>query len=217
MTADQAPVLWPLVAAPGLPPRGAQMGIDYFSGASMYADPNGWVLGEPGNGKSALVKCLLWRQAAVYGSGQGARWIAIADPKGEYCVYFGNPKAGRAPEEVVGSDKPSAGPPSAPWVPKFGLVFETRERPHNAPNLKDETNPENLDDLTKLPGIHDPHVDGTRARFDVDTAQLDTALRHLTQFGIRSLTSQPPTLEELFLRHYGDEIAELENPHGMGR
>lgn len=44
MSADQAPVLWPLVAAPGLPPRGAQMGIDYFSGASMYADPNGWVL-----------------------------------------------------------------------------------------------------------------------------------------------------------------------------
>jgi ABC-2 type transport system ATP-binding protein len=27
--------------------------------------------------------------------------------------------------------------------------------------------------------------------------------------GVRSLTSQPPTLEELFLRHYGDEIADV--------
>ena len=24
--------------------------------------------------------------------------------------------------------------------------------------------------------------------------------------GVRSLTSQPPTLEELFLRHYGDDL-----------
>jgi ABC-2 type transport system ATP-binding protein len=36
----------------------------------------------------------------------------------------------------------------------------------------------------------------------VDTARLDEVLRHLTAAGVRSLTSQPPTLEELFLRHY---------------
>lgn len=29
----------------------------------------------------------------------------------------------------------------------------------------------------------------------------------LIQFGVRSLTSHPPTLEELFMRHYGDELA----------
>jgi ABC-2 type transport system ATP-binding protein len=67
-----------------------------------------------------------------------------------------------------------------------------------------------VEGLSELPGVHDPRVDGTRARFDVDTAQLDPAIKHLTAFGIRSLTSQPPTLEELFLRHYGDELAELE-------
>jgi ABC-2 type transport system ATP-binding protein len=43
--------------------------------------------------------------------------------------------------------------------------------------------------------------------FDVDTDHLDELVRHLAQFGIRSLTSHPPTLEELFLRHYGDELA----------
>jgi type IV secretory pathway VirB4 component len=30
------------------------------------------------------VKCLLWRMAGVYGTGADGRWIAIADPKGEY-------------------------------------------------------------------------------------------------------------------------------------
>jgi ABC-2 type transport system ATP-binding protein len=63
-------------------------------------------------------------------------------------------------------------------------------------------------ELAALDGVHDLHVEGHRARFDVDTSRLDGAVRHLTRFGIRSLTSQPPTLEELFLRHYGDEIDE---------
>ncbi|MFD4295132.1 ATP-binding cassette domain-containing protein [Rhodococcus sp. NPDC058505] len=61
--------------------------------------------------------------------------------------------------------------------------------------------------LEALTGVHDLVVDGTRARFQVDTAELDAAVRHLSGFGIRTLTSQPPTLEELFLRHYGDELA----------
>jgi ABC-2 type transport system ATP-binding protein len=60
--------------------------------------------------------------------------------------------------------------------------------------------------LTELPGIHDLMVEGTRVRFDVDNDSLDTVLRHLTTFGVRSLTSQPPTLEELFLRHYEEEL-----------
>ena len=69
---------------------------------------------------------------------------------------------------------------------------------------------EPLDGLADLPGVHDLEVDGTRASFDVDTAQLDDAVRLLATQGVRSLVSQPPTLEELFLRHYGDELADLE-------
>ena len=70
MTSDQAPVWWPFIATPGLPPTGAQMGIDLLSGGPFYADPAGWVLddtipvtnpnmfvfGKPGRGKSATVK-----------------------------------------------------------------------------------------------------------------------------------------------------------------
>jgi ABC-2 type transport system ATP-binding protein len=62
-------------------------------------------------------------------------------------------------------------------------------------------------ELSDLPGVHDLKVDGTHVKFDVDTKDLDTALRQLTQVGVRSLTSQPPTLEELFLRHYEADLA----------
>jgi len=60
--------------------------------------------------------------------------------------------------------------------------------------------------LAELPGVHDLLVDGAHARFDVETAEIGRTLRHLTQYDVRSLTSTPPTLEELFLRHYGDEL-----------
>jgi ABC-2 type transport system ATP-binding protein len=56
--------------------------------------------------------------------------------------------------------------------------------------------------LAELPGVHDLQTHNGTVRFDVDTTELDAVLRQLTAVGIRSLTSQPPTLEELFLRHY---------------
>ncbi|MEO3824139.1 ABC transporter ATP-binding protein [Actinomadura sp. B10D3] len=58
-----------------------------------------------------------------------------------------------------------------------------------------------------LPGAHDVHIDGTSIAFEVDTTELDAALRELTRIGVRTLTSRPPTLEELFLRHYEDDLA----------
>jgi ABC-2 type transport system ATP-binding protein len=56
--------------------------------------------------------------------------------------------------------------------------------------------------LDGLAGVHGLEVEGTRVRYQVDTGQLDATLRRLTDYGVRSLVSQPPTLEELFLRHY---------------
>jgi ABC-2 type transport system ATP-binding protein len=72
------------------------------------------------------------------------------------------------------------------------------------------------DGLTGLPGIHGLEIDGSRVHFDVDTAHLEEAVRCLGELRVRGLVSQPPTLEELFLRHYGDELArEPERPHGF--
>ncbi len=63
--------------------------------------------------------------------------------------------------------------------------------------------------LDRVEGVHDLVVEGNRVSFEVDTVRLDAVLRSLTGFGVRTLTSQPPTLEELFLRHYGDPVEEL--------
>ena len=70
------------------------------------------------------------------------------------------------------------------------------------------------DGLDQLAGVHDLVVDqgqdgGSRVRCEVDSDQLDSLLRLLVAAGVRTLVSQPPTLEELFLRHYsGGEYAE---------
>ncbi|MCW2945831.1 MAG: drrA 11 [Actinoallomurus sp.] len=64
------------------------------------------------------------------------------------------------------------------------------------------------DGLADLPGVHTSDIDGTRVRLEVDTDRLDEVLTHLTRAGVRSLTSRPPTLEELFLRHYEDQAAD---------
>jgi polyether ionophore transport system ATP-binding protein len=57
--------------------------------------------------------------------------------------------------------------------------------------------------LSSLPGVHGLDVDGTWVRFEVDSPQINAVLTELARIGVRSLVSQPPTLEELFLRHYG--------------
>jgi ABC-2 type transport system ATP-binding protein len=61
-------------------------------------------------------------------------------------------------------------------------------------------------DLADLPGVHNLGVDGDRLRCEVDTAELTPVLARLAAAGVRSLVSRPPTLEELFLRHYGDQL-----------
>jgi len=62
------------------------------------------------------------------------------------------------------------------------------------------------DGLAGIAGVSDlERVDG-RVTFTVDTDHLDEAVGHLSALGIRSLQAHPPTLEELFLRQYGDRL-----------
>ena len=101
MTSDQAPVFWPFIAGPALPPTGAQIGVDVLSGSAFYADPVGWVLrddipvtnanvicmGKPGTGKSATTKAFCLRMTDF-----GYRILVLGDPKDEYerlCHFFG--------------------------------------------------------------------------------------------------------------------------------
>ena len=85
-----------------------------------------------------------------------------------------------------------------------GRAVETgslAEMRHLTRNLVDAelAGPVRLDDL---PGVHDLVTDGPRVRCEVDQAALDAVLGRLHQAGVRTLTCRPPTLEELFLRHY---------------
>ena len=59
--------------------------------------------------------------------------------------------------------------------------------------------------IDSLPGTHDAVLDGSRLRCEVDNAALTEVLRRLSAVGVRTLTCRPPTLEELFLRHYSGQ------------
>jgi len=60
--------------------------------------------------------------------------------------------------------------------------------------------------VSKVAGVHDARVEADHLVFDVDTDAIDRVLGTITQAGVSSLTVTPPSLEELFLRHYGDRI-----------
>jgi ABC-2 type transport system ATP-binding protein len=95
-----------------------------------------------------------------------------------------------------------------------GTLREMRELTRTS-IVADTVNP--VPTLGDLPGIHGLTTNDGQVRFDVDTAQLDEAVRLLSSAGLRSLVSHPPTLEELFLRQYGDELAAEESAHARHR
>ena len=86
-------MFWPLIASAGLPPGGALMGIDVLSGGAFYCDPIGWVthddvavtnpnvfvFGKPGRGKSGTVKIFALRMMDF-----GYRVLVLGDTKDEY-------------------------------------------------------------------------------------------------------------------------------------
>ena len=93
MTSEQTPALWPLIASQALAPTGAQIGVDLLSGGAFYCDPLGWVkddgipvtnpnvfvFGKPGRGKSGTVKIFCLRMMDF-----GYRVLVLGDTKDEY-------------------------------------------------------------------------------------------------------------------------------------
>jgi ABC-2 type transport system ATP-binding protein len=61
--------------------------------------------------------------------------------------------------------------------------------------------------LATLPGVHGFSVDGHRVTFQVDNAALTEVTRRLSALDLQSLLCTPPSLEQLFLQHYGNELA----------
>jgi ABC-2 type transport system ATP-binding protein len=80
-----------------------------------------------------------------------------------------------------------------------GSLAELRHLTRTAVSAELSTPPVGLD---RLPGVHALETDGLRVSCQVDADHLEALLRVFTTAGVRTLSSQPPTLEELFLRHY---------------
>jgi ABC-2 type transport system ATP-binding protein len=64
--------------------------------------------------------------------------------------------------------------------------------------------------LAAFDGVHDLSVHDGRVQFTVDSDRIAEVLPELGRLGVQGLTVAPPSLEELFLRHYGDDPAMLE-------
>jgi len=60
--------------------------------------------------------------------------------------------------------------------------------------------------LAALGGVHNARSSGGRITCDVDSDRLDAVVQVLATLGVRSLAAHPPTLEELFLRQYGEQV-----------
>jgi ABC-2 type transport system ATP-binding protein len=58
--------------------------------------------------------------------------------------------------------------------------------------------------VAALLGVHDLRLHDHRVEFEVDSDRLADVVRTLAPLDVRSLVSHPPTLEELFMRHYED-------------
>jgi tetratricopeptide (TPR) repeat protein len=73
------------------------------------------------------------------------------NPKAKYFIYFDNPRASRAAEQVADNPAPGSGPPKGAWVPRYGFVLATIERPKG-------DNPRKVEELAKL-------IAGSKAKY----------------------------------------------------
>ena len=58
--------------------------------------------------------------------------------------------------------------------------------------------------LHDIPGVHDLDVEGQRVTCEVGDDGIGLLMSALSEGGLQALTSQQPTLEEVFLKHYQD-------------
>lgn len=59
-----------------------------------------------------------------------------------------------------------------------------------------------VEDLEKIKGIHDVEIRDNTMYFQVDTEEIGNIVKHISSYDILKLESAPPTLEDLFMRHY---------------
>jgi ABC-2 type transport system ATP-binding protein len=84
-------------------------------------------------------------------------------------------------------------------VVESGSMAQLRHLARTTVSADLATVPEGLADL---PGVHNVVVQGRRVTASVEPSGMAPLMAALSAGGVTAVTSQPPTLEELFLRHY---------------
>jgi ABC-2 type transport system ATP-binding protein len=90
-------------------------------------------------------------------------------------------------------------------IVETGTLTELRHLTRTEVSL--DAAPGDPDGLSRIPGVHDVASADGRVRFTVDSDALAGVLPALAERGAAGLRIAPPSLEELFLRHYGEDAA----------
>ncbi|RKT78282.1 ABC-2 type transport system ATP-binding protein [Terracoccus luteus] len=172
--------------------------------AALAADVELLVLDEPTSGLDPLME-LAFEQTVREAARDGATVLLSSHVLAEVealCDHVSIVRAGRTVESGSLDELRHLARTS---------VTATLERPPDGPAVTA---------LSTLPGVHDLVVDGDRLQCAVEPEGLGALLGRVAAHGIRSLTSTPPTLEQLFVEHYRPEGttagAPAPLPHGAG-
>jgi len=80
-----------------------------------------------------------------------------------------------------------------------GTMEDLRHMTRISMNIETQSEPEGLE---RIVGVYDLSRTGRGLTFQVDSGVVGAVVEHLAKFGVKKLESAPPTLEDLFMRHY---------------
>lgn len=89
-------------------------------------------------------------------------------------------------------------------IVETGTLSELRHMTRTTIEVETERSATSLQDLSY---IHDMHTEGERTVFEVDGDHVGDVMDSVSGLGIRSIVAHPPTLEQLLMRHYGDDLS----------
>ena len=157
--------------------------------AAFAGNPELLILDEPTSGLDPLMEAV-FRDCVAEAVGRGATVLLsshILSEVEELCDRVSIIRAGRTVDS--------------------GSLAELRHLARTAVTAELSRPPVGLEGMA---GVHGLEVEGAAVRCQVDQEALEAVLRVLTDAGVQSLTTRPPTLEELFLRYYSASSDEQE-------